>query len=54
VLRQGGAPIHGLYACGNTSASVMGNSYPGTGATIGLAMTFGYVAALHASGQVGE
>jgi 3-oxosteroid 1-dehydrogenase len=53
VLRQGGAPIPGLYACGNTSASVMGKSYPGAGATIGPAMTFGYLSALHASGEVG-
>jgi len=53
VLRLDGAPIGGLYACGNTSASVMGNSYPGAGATIGPAMTFGYISALHASGEVG-
>jgi 3-oxosteroid 1-dehydrogenase len=47
VLRMDGTPIPGLYAAGNTSASVMGNSYPGAGATIGPAMTFGYLAALH-------
>jgi 3-oxosteroid 1-dehydrogenase len=29
VLRAGGDPIAGLYATGNTMASVMGNSYPG-------------------------
>ena len=46
VLRPDGTPIPGLYAAGNASASVMGHSYAGAGATIGPAMTFGYVAAL--------
>ena len=45
VLKETGETIPGLYAIGNCSASIMGHSYPGAGATIGPAMTFGYVAA---------
>jgi len=44
--------IPGLYAVGNVSASVMGHSYPGAGATLAPAMTFGYLAARHAVGQL--
>ena len=45
VLRADGSAIDGLYAVGNVSAAVMGRSYAGAGATIGPAMTFGYLAA---------
>ena len=45
VLREHGTPIAGLYATGNTSAAVMHRTYAGAGATIGPAMTFGYLAA---------
>ena len=44
VLRADGTVIEGLYAAGNASAAVMGRSYAGAGATIGPAMTFGYIA----------
>jgi 3-oxosteroid 1-dehydrogenase len=49
VLDTSGAPIPGLYAAGNTTASVMGRTYPGPGSTIGPAVVFGYRAAEHAA-----
>ncbi|HEV7583057.1 MAG TPA: FAD-binding protein [Mycobacterium sp.] len=51
VLRSDGTIVPGLYAVGNTSAPVMGRSYAGAGATIGPAMTFGFVAAKHLASQ---
>ena len=50
VVRADGSAIAGLYACGVSSASVMGGVYPAAGASIGPSMAFGYVAAKHAAG----
>lgn len=47
VLKEDGTPIQRLYASGNTTASVMGSTYPGAGATLGPAMTFAFVAVNH-------
>lgn len=48
VLDTQGRPLGGLYAVGNVSAAAMGRTYPGAGATLGPAMTFGWRAARHA------
>ena len=48
VLDADGAPIDGLYACGNDMESIMAGRYPGPGITLGPAMTFGFIAARHA------
>ncbi|MCX8149635.1 FAD-binding protein [Thermaurantimonas aggregans] len=47
VLRKDGTAIKNLYATGNTTASVMGRTYPGPGSTLGPACTFGYIAVKH-------
>lgn len=49
ALDEAGQPIPGLYATGNCAASPMGKSYPAAGATLGPGMTFGYLAAQHAT-----
>jgi 3-oxosteroid 1-dehydrogenase len=49
VLDQRGSVIPGLYATGNTTASVMARTYPGAGSSVGPSFTWGYVAAKHAA-----
>lgn len=44
VLDGESKPLAGLYAVGNNAASVMGPGYAGSGATLGPAVTFGYLA----------
>jgi len=51
LLDAEGLPLIGLYACGNDMNSIMGGQYPAPGVTLGPAMTFGYVAALHIAGK---
>jgi 3-oxosteroid 1-dehydrogenase len=50
VLRADGSTIAGLYAAGNTTASVMGRTYPGPGCTLAAATVFAYRGARHAAG----
>lgn len=45
VIGRDGVAIGRLYAAGVTTASVMGNVYPGAGASIGPSITFGFIAA---------
>jgi succinate dehydrogenase/fumarate reductase flavoprotein subunit len=51
VLREDGSAIEGLYASGNTTASVMGRRYPGPGVTLAPALTFSWLAMRHAAAQ---
>jgi len=52
VLDAEGRAIEGLYAAGNSTASIMGRTYPGAGGTIGPALTFGFLAAEAAAREV--
>jgi succinate dehydrogenase/fumarate reductase flavoprotein subunit len=46
-----GGTVPGLYAAGNAAANVFGPAYPGGGATIGPALTFGALAGRHAASR---
>lgn len=39
-----GLPIPGLHVAGNDAASAFGGTYPAAGITVGLALTFGFIA----------
>lgn len=43
--------IDGLYAAGNTSAAVLGATYPGGGTCVGSSVTMGYRAGRHVASQ---
>lgn len=47
VIDRSGGVVEGLYATGNCTASVMGRTYPGAGASIGASFAFGWIAARH-------
>ncbi|MDE2561789.1 MAG: FAD-dependent oxidoreductase [Sphingomonadales bacterium] len=51
VLDLDGKPIAGLHAAGNGSGSPFARTYPGAGATIAAAATFGYLAAMSAASR---
>lgn len=51
VLGETGTPVSGLYACGNDMNSIMAGCYPGPGITLGPALVFGYLAAMHMTGK---
>jgi 3-oxosteroid 1-dehydrogenase len=51
VVAYGGDVIDGLYAAGNTSASVFGPTYPSGGAAFAARATFGFIAGRHAGAR---
>lgn len=51
VLSKDGNVVEGLYAVGCDNNSIMKGQYPGGGSSIGPAMTFAYIAALHLAGR---
>ena len=54
VLDEAGAPIPGLYACGNDMASIMGGTYPSAGITLGPNLTFGFIVGQELAEQAGK
>lgn len=54
ALDEAGCAIPGLHVCGNDMRSPWNGEAPGPGVTLGPAIVFGYVAALHAVGRTRE
>lgn len=52
ALRTDGSVMSGLYAAGNSAASVFGDCSPHFGATLGQALTFGWIAAQHVADRL--
>ncbi len=53
VIGRDGQAIAGLYAVGLDANTVFRGTYPGGGASLGPAMTFGYLAARHIAARAG-
>jgi 3-oxosteroid 1-dehydrogenase len=52
ATRCDGTPIPGLYAAGNITAQLFGDTAPASGATLGPGMTFGYLAGCAAAASL--
>jgi 3-oxosteroid 1-dehydrogenase len=51
LLSSDGEPVPGLYGAGNAIASPAGQAYWAGGTTLGLAVTFGWIAGVDAAGR---
>ena len=51
MMRTDGTPVPGLYGAGNAVASPAGQAYWAGGTTLGLAVTFGWIAGVDAAGR---
>lgn len=51
MLRRDGSPVPGLYGAGNCVSSPAAQAYWAGGTTLGLAMTFGWIAGRHAANR---